>query len=251
SVTEIIQLDKRERLISMQDIGSELDSVQLQAWQDLVRVLTHEIMNSITPVASLAQTAVELVEDAKVKLIKHAEVVEELKDVTEAISTIARRSDSLMKFVSDYRRLTRLPSPQKQQINLSTLFQEQNITFFAKVEPFELGVTADRDMLEQLLINLLKNAIQALTENGANTDKATVSLSAHINNRGRVTIEVADNGLGIPPDIAHNIFMPFFTTKLEGSGVGLALARHIMVAHDGTIKVGNNKNGGALFSLVF
>lgn len=258
SASQIIIGGKVERLISLQDIQSELDAAQLQAWQDLVRVLTHEIMNSITPVASLAKTAVDLVDDAASKVTDNPDVVEELTDVKDAVNTVARRSDSLMNFVSSYRQLTRLPPPQKSQVLLAELFEEvsklatqdweeKSLSLIIDIQPSELDVTADRDMLEQVLINLLKNAAQALE--GAAGD--TVWLSAHINRRGRVVIDVADNGSGIPTDIAKKIFVPFFTTKREGSGVGLALARQIMLSHGGAISLNENEGGGAKFSLTF
>ena len=258
SATQIIRPGSIERLISMQDIGSELDGVQLQAWQDLVRVLTHEIMNSITPVASLAKTAADLVEDAKSKVLDHPDVVEELDHVASAVSTVARRSDGLMQFVGSYRRLTRLPPPKKQEIKLGVFFKQvstlaaqewsdKNIKFNISVEPSALDVSADPDMIEQLLINLLLNAEQALSK----TTNPEILLSAYLNKRGHVTIEVSDNGPGVPDDIANRIFVPFFTTKRDGSGVGLALTRQIMIAHGGNVKLKKSKNGGALFTLMF
>ena len=247
-----------ERLISMQDIQSELDAAQLQAWQDLVRVLTHEIMNSITPVASLAKTAADLVDDVSSKITDHPEVVEELADVKDAVTTVARRSDSLMQFVSSYRRLTRLPPPDKSLVGLSDLFKdvarvaaqdwnEKALSLVIDVNPKKLDVQADRDMLEQILINLLQNAAQALE----GTNEATVWLNAHISKRGRVVITVADNGPGIPTDIAKKVFVPFFTTKREGSGVGLALTRQVMIAHGGAVSLAEREGGGTKFSLTF
>lgn len=256
--TKIIIDGKPEKLFSLQNIQSELDVAQLQAWQDLVRVLTHEIMNSITPVASLAKTAVDLVDDASGKVSDNPEVVAELNDVKDAVNTVARRSDRLNQFVSSYRSLTRLPPPDKQIIRLKDMFDElatlfnkewndAGVTLFTQVEPSELDVAADRDMLEQVLINMLQNAGQAL----AGRDDAQVWLLARLNRRGRVTMEVADNGPGIPDDIAKRIFVPFFTTKREGSGVGLALTRQVMIAHGGAVSHAKREGGGAQFSLTF
>jgi len=247
-----------ERLISLQDIQSELDAAQLQAWQDLVRVLTHEIMNSITPVASLAKTAADLVDDASSQITDHPEVVEELGDVKDAVTTVARRSDSLMQFVSSYRRLTRLPPPEKTVFRLDELFKdvaqiaaqdwdEKALSLVTDVMPEKLDVHADRDMLEQILINLLQNAEQALGD----CKSATVWLKADISKRGRVVVSVADNGPGIPAEIAKKIFVPFFTTKREGSGVGLALTRQVMIAHGGAVSVAEREGGGTKFSLTF
>ncbi len=122
SATEIVIATEMEKLISLNNIQSELDGAQLQAWQDLVRVLTHEIMNSITPVASLAKTAAELVDDAIEKLESHPDIVEDLSDVKSAVETVSRRSDGLRDFVQSYRRITRLPQPEKQRIPLLELF---------------------------------------------------------------------------------------------------------------------------------
>ncbi len=247
AATEIIVAQQREILISLQDIRSELDAAQLEAWQDLVRVLTHEIMNSITPVASLAQTAVVLVDDVAEQLSNQPYLVEELSDVKDAVNTVARRSDGLMQFVTSYRRLTRLPEPNKQRIALLPLlkeiellacqhWQDKNIQYQFNVTPESLALDADKEMITQTLINLLQNAEHAV----AHTDNAYITVEASLNNRGRVVIEVADNGCGIDEDVKANIFVPFFTTKREGSGVGLALTRQIMLAHGGYVSLAND-----------
>jgi len=258
SASEITIAGKSERLVSLQNIQSELDGVQLSAWQDLVRVLTHEIMNSITPVASLARTAADLVDDARGRLPADDAVSIELADAKDAVDTLARRSDSLMDFVTSYRQMARLPEPEKAQVSITQLFhdvslvatadwQELGISFIASVEPEQLEVTADSHMLEQVLINLLQNARQILE----NREGATVKLNARLNPRGHVTIEVSDNGPGVPEEILDRIFVPFYTTRRDGSGVGLALSRQIMIAHGGTISCTNLPEGGARFTLVF
>ena len=260
-MSQIVTGDISESLISIQDIQSELDVAQLQAWTDLVKVLTHEIMNSITPVASLAKTATELVDDTQIKVKFDAppEVLkEDLQDIRSAVDTVARRSDSLMQFVQSYRSLTRVPQPKKQEIDLQTLFNrikdllvpdwaEQNIQLSINIEPPSLQLYADPDMLEQILINLLKNAGQAL----AQTEQPSINLTARLNQRSMVIICVEDNGPGIPKESQHDVFMPFYTTKQDGSGVGLALSRQIMIAHGGAITLGDSPLGGARFTLVF
>ncbi len=257
AATQLVIAGKSELLISMQDIQSELDGVQLQAWQDLVRVLTHEIMNSITPVASLAKTTVDLVEDVKSQL-QQPEVVEELNDVSDAVSTVARRSDSLMQFVSNYRQLTRLPEANKQPVKVANLFNQvaqlatqtwldKGIKLILNIEPESISLHADPDMLEQMLINLLLNAEQALS----GVESGEVTLSAFINKRGHTVIEITDNGPGISAEIKDKVFVPFYTTKREGSGVGLALTRQIMIAHGGTVKLDDAKRGGVKLSLTF
>ena len=258
SATEIAIASQVERLVSLQNIQSELDGVQLQAWQDLVRVLTHEIMNSITPVASLAKTATDLVEDAAGKVADHPEVIEALEDVKSAVETVARRSDGLMHFVQSYRQLTRLPPPNRKPLQVSevlhsaaqlvaTSWEQKSIALDVSVQPESLSLEADPEMLEQLLLNLLKNAEQALE----GRDSARVNVRAYLNRNGHVSLEVADNGPGIDSEVAAKVFVPFFTTKREGSGVGLALTRQIMLAHGGTVVLGNSEAGGARFTLTF
>ncbi len=258
AVSQVLVAGRTERLISLQDIQSELDGIQLEAWQDLVRVLTHEIMNSITPVASLAKTAVDLVEDVTGKLPADSDLIEELGDVKEAVTTVANRSDALMHFVSGYRRLTRLPPPEKSRFQLQELFAEVVKLVAAEwepathamqfdVEPAGLDLVADRDMIEQILINMLQNSEQALAE----SKDPRISMKARLNKRGHVTIEIDDNGPGIKPDIATRIFVPFFTTKRDGSGVGLALTRQVMIAHGGSVSVSGSPLGGARFTLIF
>lgn len=254
---------KKERLINLQDIQSELDAAQLQAWQDLVRVLTHEIMNSITPVASLAKTTVDLVSDVQDQVSEHPEVQQELLDIKDAVETVARRSDSLMSFVSSYRRLTSLPAPKREIVGLEDLFAqvervaaeywpEDAIAFQVSVHPNNLELNADPGMVEQILLNLIKNAAQAIEEQTPGRDeRPQIHLSARINNRGRCLIEVADNGPGIAPDISSKIFIPFYTTKREGSGVGLALTRQIMIAHGGSVAVESKVGVGTKFTLTF
>jgi two-component system nitrogen regulation sensor histidine kinase NtrY len=258
SMTEVIVAKEQEKLFSLQDIQNELDTSQLQAWQDLVKVLTHEIMNSITPVASLAKTAVDLVADTKEQVGEQPEIQSHLDDIASAVNTVARRSEGLMTFVGSYRKLTRLPAPVKTSLKISELFKQvieitkqdkdsANIEFAYEVEPSELKMDADRAMLEQVLINLVKNAQQATQH----VEQASITLNAGLNRRGHVVIDIADNGLGIDDDMKSKIFIPFFTTKKEGSGVGLALTRQVMNSHGGTVKVSTSSTGGALFSLVF
>ena len=244
-----------ERLISVLSIQSELDGMQQSAWQDLVRVLTHEIMNSITPVSSLAKTATDLVEDARERVIDES-VREELQDVRDAVATVARRSDGLMNFVASYRKLARPPEPDKSAMRVGDLFEgvariaaeelPGAITLSTLVEPEQLELLADREMVEQVLINIVQNARQAIGDAAGR-----IELRGRLNARGHVVIEVVDDGPGIPEDILDRIFVPFYTTRREGSGVGLALSRQIMVAHQGTITCTNRDGGGAVFSLVF
>ena len=258
ATTELIIEGQSERLVSLQDIQSELDATQAEAWEDLVRVLTHEIMNSITPVTSLAKTAVDVVDDVLGKFHDDEAIEEDLGDLKDAIATVARRSDSLMQFVDSYRQITRLAPPEKKRVHLADLFDsvvrlaeaecpQDNVTFTIAVSPSELDVYADRDLIEPVLINLLRNAWQA-TES---VEEPRVIIRGRLNRRNNVVIEVEDNGTGVTTDIATKIFVPFFTTKDGGSGVGLALARQVMIAHGGFVRLNANDAGGATFSLTF
>lgn len=258
ATTEIIVAGTSERLISLQDIQSELDATQYQAWEELVRVLTHEIMNSITPVTSLAKTASDVVDDMIVIKRRGEAFDEELEDLRDAVHTVARRSDSLTQFVDSYRQISRLSPPEKKRLRIGDVFDsveklalaewpDKRVEFRRSIEPDELDVYADRDLLEPVLLNLLRNAWQSTTH----TKNAQVSLTARLNRRNNVVIAVSDNGPGVPGDIATKIFVPFFTTKEGGSGVGLALARQVMIAHGGFIRLTTNESGGATFSLTF
>jgi nitrogen fixation/metabolism regulation signal transduction histidine kinase len=258
ATTEVIIAGERERLISLQDIQSELDATQAEAWQDLVRVLTHEIMNSITPVTSLARTASDLVDDVVDEIGPDSPIAEELGDVQHAVATVARRSDSLMQFIDSYRQITRLAPPEKKRVALAGLFetvtrlaaaewQDERVSLTSEVEPSGLYVYADRDLLEPVLLNLLRNAWQATQS----VDQPAVRINGRMNRRGNTVIEIIDNGPGVPDEIANKIFVPFFTTREGGSGVGLALARQVMIAHGGFIRLGRNEGPGAVFSLTF
>ena len=258
ATSEIIVEGDSQRLISLQDIQSELDETQAEAWQDLVRVLTHEIMNSITPVASLAMTARDVVEDLVQNIDPEASSAADLADLRDAVTTLARRSDSLMQFVESYRQVTRLAPPHKNRIRIDGLFEaanrlvvaewpEDSVSLEWNVNPPGLDVYADRDLLEPVILNLLHNAWFA-TE-GVNNPR--IQLTGRLNRRGNVIIEVSDNGPGVADEIARKIFVPFFTTRRDGSGVGLALARQVMIAHGGFIRLATNQNGGARFTLTF
>lgn len=258
ATTEIIIAGNSERLISLQDIQSELDATQAQAWEELVRVLTHEIMNSITPVTSLAKTAVEFVDDVVQKDKAGEALGEDLEDLRDAITTVARRSDSLTQFVDSYRQISRMAPPEKTRVRLGDLFESagklakaewpnSHAEFKIEVIPSELDVYADRDLLEPVLLNLLRNAWQSTV----NVEKPKIDLQGRLNKRSNVVIEISDNGPGVPDAIAKKVFVPFFTTKESGSGVGLALARQVMIAHGGFIRLSRNESGGATFSLTF
>ncbi len=254
NATSMIVQGQQSTLISLQDIQNELDFAQMEAWQDLVKVLTHEIMNSITPVASLSKTAVDLVADVRQHMPANGAANDALEELHFAVDTVSRRSDNLIDFVGSYRKLTRIPEIRWQKVDIAGLFDvakrialqdqhEETPAIDSHIVPANLQIDGDKALLEQVLINLIKNACQA----GANQ----IGLHAYINRRGHGVIEVLDNGSGIDDSLLSQIFVPFFTTKREGSGVGLALTRQVMIAHKGSVKVENTPSSGACFTLTF
>ncbi|HET6568838.1 MAG TPA: ATP-binding protein [Rhodothermales bacterium] len=245
-------------LVSIQNIQSELEEKEIESWQKLTRVLTHEIMNSITPIASLASTANELLMDIGEPAGDGAVVTEALADVRNAVRTIERRSQNLLGFVHAYRSLTRIPKPDFRIFRIADLFgdvallmqpqmEARGIRFTRSIEPDQLDLTADPELIEQVLINLLKNAMEA----AEGIPDAAVTLSAHIDERGRTVLQVADNGPGIVQEAIDKIFIPFFTTKKEGSGIGLSLSRQIMRQHGGTLSAVSEPDNRTVFTLRF
>jgi len=258
NATEIKTGGESQRLLSLQDIQRELDATELSAWQDMVRVLSHEIGNSITPIASLAKTADDMVIDLRRELGRESELGDLVSDIHDAIDTITRRSEGLMRFVVSYRQLTHLPPPQKHQIALTAYFRrlerllatdwkDRGVTLHLGQPPEGLTVAADESLLDQAIINIVSNAADAATA----AENPQVWLDARLSERGRPIIEIGDNGAGIDDELAEKIFLPFFTTKAKGSGVGLSLARQVMLMHKGAITARPRPGGGALFQLSF
>lgn len=238
------------RLISIQNIQGELDEKEMESWQNLIRVLTHEIMNSITPISSLALTARDL--------LQSNDSLQHIDDIRSAVQTIHSRSEGLLKFVDSYRSLTRLPRPDFRIIPVSSLFDsmgrllentltEKGVELSFRIDPPGLELTADPDLIEQALINLVQNACSAVE--GQNDRQIT--LRAGLNKRGRLYIAVIDHGPGILPEVQEKIFIPFFTTRKEGTGIGLSLCRQIMRLHRGSISVQSQPNIATTFTLRF
>ena len=243
AVSEIRIGGDAERLYSIENLSGELTARESSAWRNLIRVLTHEIMNTLTPVSSLAQTSVGLLGRP-----------EAADDVREAIETIARRSEGLMRFVSRYRELLKLPQPSLSDVPVEpavrgvlTLLARslEGTEVLVDIHPGTLALRADPSLLDQLLLNVVKNAIEALEQTAA----PVIRISARLE-YGRTVLRIADNGPGIPDDAVDQLFVPFFTTKREGSGIGLSLGRQIMTAHGGDIAIAR-KDGQTVVSLVF
>jgi two-component system, NtrC family, nitrogen regulation sensor histidine kinase NtrY len=246
------------KLVSIQDITNELDKKELDSWQRLIRVLTHEIMNSISPITSLTTVIsgyFKKKDDGKpfpLEKIDHRIISKTLS----GLSTIEETGKGLLDFVDKYRSLTSLPKPNLSKFTIDNLFRKckllmesnisNNIKITASVYPEDIAITADYAQVEQILINLIKNATEALS----NKKNGTIHLKAFCTDDGTI-IQVEDNGNGISSDIIEDIFVPFYTTKENGSGIGLSLSKQIMQNHDGTISVNSAPGKGSRFNLKF
>lgn len=222
------------RVIALQTIEGELDAAEIKAWQDLARILAHEMMNSLTPVASIAQSLKPLVAEGP-------------RDVADAIAVIGERSQHLMRFVERYRAAAELPTPAIARLPVAEIFAAVEsllredlggVDFKSAIAPPGLGLACDRDLIEHALINLLRNAVDAV----AGRPDAQITLTAQAT-EGEVALSVADTGPGIAADLLDRVFVPFFTTKPGGSGIGLSLVRQIAVAHGGRADIQSTPDG--------
>ena len=246
------------KLITLQNIQPELQKQELEAWQNLTRVLRHEIMNSITPISSLTSTLREILDHEMERKNSHYELKEEgAEDLREGLSTIENRSKGLIKFIDAYREYTSLPKPKMSLVRLKDVVEKvaqlmkhelkkTNIEFRCECNSEYLTIQADVEMIEQVLINLLKNAIEALTE----TRNPQLELIGHYD-ESTIKIQVIDNGPGIIKEAVEHIFVPFYTTKRTGSGIGLSLSRQIMQMHNGSITVESEPDVRTAFTLRF
>lgn len=249
-------------LVSFQDIHPELEQKEIESWQKLIRVLTHEIMNSITPISSLSETVDGILTNHEKDPPSPEEFKEDTENVRQAITTIRNRSKGLLNFVEIYRNLTRIPKPNFRHFYVNDLFdramellgpkfEKSNIETIIKIFPKDLKLLADPDLVDQVLINILLNAIDAFSGKETGNAKPKITIVASVNLNNRTTIEIADNGKGIKQDLLDKIFMPFFTSKTTGSGIGLSLSRQIMQMHKGSIGVRSKQGEGSVFTLVF
>lgn len=232
--------DQNYQLVAIQDIKNEMETKELESWIKLIRVLTHEIMNTIAPITSLSQTISGYFKNLNGEIPSQKIIANTVK----GLEIINERGSGLLSFVENYRQLTRLPQPEKKKIIVSqflestvTLLQVDSKNENTQIEwdctPRELEIVADEKQIAQVLINLVKNAEEALKKK----ENGKISIKAEINKNGRPQIAVNDNGTGIPGDLLDKIFVPFFSTKENGSGIGLSLSRQIMQKHGGTLKV--------------
>jgi two-component system nitrogen regulation sensor histidine kinase NtrY len=258
AVTGLVLSGVRHRLISLQNIETELTAHELAAWQTVIRVMAHEVMNSLTPISSLAGTAGDIVTDVMAQLPAENPERAKLADAQEALETMARRSEGLLHFVQNHRRITKRMIVQLDVVPVRRVFARlqrllagelaaRNIQLTTMVEPETLEVSADIELLDQALINLLRNAMEAMRDG----QPGKIVLIGGLEAGGRVVIAVADNGPGIATDQRDKVFVPFYTTKRQGSGVGLTLVRQIATVHGATVGVSQTPGGGATISLRF
>jgi len=246
------------KLVTLQNIQTELQKQELEAWQNLTRVLRHEIMNSITPISSLTSTLREILDHDLTKKEHNYELkTEGAEDLREGLTTIESRSKGLIKFIDAYREYTSLPLPKIQRIRVGDLLEKvaqllkpelkkTTIQFSYQCDSEFLTIDADQEMIEQVLINLIKNAMEALDH----SHDAKIELKGTYSENS-VLITVTDNGPGIIPEAIERVFIPFFTTKKTGSGIGLALSRQIMQMHNGSLSVKSTPDVKTVFILSF
>jgi len=247
--------DESYKLIVIQNIDQTLTQNESDAWKKLLSVMTHEIMNSIAPISSLAETLQTKIQDSIKNPVKNQL---EMNDLDTGIESIKKRSEGLLKFAKTYRSLNKVTKLNLEKVLVKDLFEnikilmkpsldKKGIELIFEIENSDLQIEMDRHLIEQVLINLLLNAVEASKEN----ENPKILLSSKKDIEGNSIIKVIDNGKGIPNDILDNIFVPFFTTKKNGSGIGLSLCKQIMLLHKGKIQIKTIKEKGTAMSLVF
>ena len=231
---------KRLKVISIGNIHEELDRKEVESWEKLTRILTHEIMNSLAPVTSISHTLLSSSGDAET--------------MRQGLETIHATSDRLLRFVDSFRAVTRIPAPQKAPFYLSELVAESlsliphvGIEVETSIEPEDTMLYADRALMSQVMVNLLKNATEALL---AQDCDRKITIRSTIDAEERIQIEITNNGSAIPAEVAENIFTPFFTTKTDGSGIGLAVSRQIIRLHGGSLRLKHNEESRVTFAIV-
>jgi nitrogen fixation/metabolism regulation signal transduction histidine kinase len=257
--TELRLRDNTYKLVALQNIETELQQKEIEAWQNLTRVLRHEIMNSITPIASLTETLSQILkEDLVNKNGGYYIEKESIDDLSDGLNTIENRSKGLVRFVDAYRDYTSIPKPKFTNVPIIKMFNHINnllklemeslgIEFILSLTPDNLVINADRELIEMVLINLIKNSKESIL--GINEPK--LELRGRLDSDQRVIIEVKDNGPGIIPEAMDRIFIPFYSTKKDGSGIGLALSRQIMQLHNGSLNVKSEPDIYTIFTLQF
>jgi two-component system nitrogen regulation sensor histidine kinase NtrY len=243
------------KLVAFQDVNEALDETEAKAWQRLLSVMTHEIMNSVAPISSLAETMLHRLQESARLLVDQPGALEDLEL---GIGTIQRRSEGLMKFAETYRSLNKITTLNLKKVYARDLFEnlhvlmeptleQKNIEMDILLLDTDISLEVDTNLIEQVLINLVVNAIDAVKENA----EPRITLAAYSGNNGRSIIKVGDNGMGMSPEVMDNIFIPFFSTKKSGSGIGLSLCKQILLLHKGNIQVQSVEGVGSSFLLHF
>ena len=257
-ISSLLMMDQSFKLITLQDINSEIEQKELEAWHKLIRILTHEIMNSITPISSLSETMQDMLTDKSGNQKSLNDIQDDtIKDIRFSLNTIQKRSERLLDFVENYRKLSRVSKPAVQSVDVKSFLSSienlmheelvrQGIDLTVDVMGDSLTIVIDPSQIEQVIINLLRNSIHALD----NRNRKHISLNAYPLEQ-QIVIEVTDTGKGIPENELKEIFIPFFSTKKEGSGIGLSLSKQIMSLHNGRIRVSSKVEEGTSFYLYF
>ena len=257
-VNRTSMLEEPYTLVTFQDIGSVAEDMESGAWLRLMRILNHEIRNSITPISSLAETIMMILHhDNGLRKELTQLNPQNLSDIQVSIEALWQRSDNLHQFIDDYQKLTKIPAPVPMKIELQSFIEEihslfrtdfdnRKIKFLSEIEPDDHMLRADRNLLQQVMINLVRNGMDAME----NMDNPELVIRTETE-KDSIRISVADNGAGIEPDILSEIFVPFYTTKPQGSGIGLSLARQVMRMHGGNIWITSRKGEGTTVYLDF
>jgi signal transduction histidine kinase len=248
------------KLVSIQDIKNELDEKELESWQKLVQILRHEIMNSIAPISSTIDTLSELITNTETNQAKKLDDLndEMIYDIASGLQIIKDRNDGIQLFIDQFRSLSKIPTPKLEKINLQLFFsnieklwnselKKKNISFHFTIDENIEFILVDKNQLEQVIINLIKNSIEAIEDNPKGEIKILISQTE----TNQVNIEITDNGKGIAKEEIEKVFLPFYTTKEQGSGIGLSLAKQIIRLHGGSISVNSVPKTGTSFTLKF
>ncbi|WKV13776.1 ATP-binding protein [Marivirga harenae] len=252
--------DKHFKLVSLQNIQTELDEKEMEAWRNLIRVLTHEIMNSVTPISSLTGTTREMLSEYKVNDAEQVPIkMDDMEDLMYSLKTIENRSEGLIRFLNEFRNLTHTPTPKLKSENINILLEGicllmskdlkgKSIHVHKALDERIPEISIDRELIEQVIINLVKNASESFDSDQL---EKNIWISSNLDAKKRVVISVKDDGTGIEPEALTKIFIPFFTTKKNGSGIGLSLSKEIMRKHSGNISVQSTLGLGTEFVLKF
>ncbi|SMG29729.1 sensor histidine kinase [Arenibacter troitsensis] len=252
-------LDGKELLlVVIQDIHQELDEKETESWTKLIRVLTHEIMNSITPITSISDSILKYYHNENSTPDDSSENHQRFNNTIKGLEVIKDQGENLMSFVQSYRSFLNVPVPDKKIVSAQSLLEKvkllvsqnpefSNTSIELQIQTPSLELFIDEKQITQVLINLCKNALQSLS----NQESSAIKLNAGINSAGEKYIEVEDNGPGIPHELINEIFVPFFTTKNTGTGVGLSLSKQILKMHGGNLKVNSVPNKNTTFTLLF